>query len=239
MKRFNIDFSFCIIAICFIFSPLQLDFIVILVCLTIHELGHIFFINFFKNSIYKIKVYGFGCLIDYDNIFSKYFEDILIYFGGIIFNFISLLILPDIFRKYTYLIIIINLLPIYPLDGFRIVSSTLSYCLPYKKSLYISFIISFSSLLIISIIMVTYYDYLLLFNIIYLIVLNIIEVKKTNILYSNLCLNRFLYNNPYNLKKIKFNEKIYDNLYRYHHIYFILGERIVYEKNILKLKYCK
>lgn len=237
MKKFRINFTFILMAICFIFSPYQTTFFKLLICLIIHELGHIFFMNYFKIKINSINIYGFGALIDCDNKSNSFIEDLFIYLGGIIFNITSLIFLPDEFKKYTYIIIIFNILPIYPLDGFRVILCLFSYFIRYKIALYISYIISILSIIISFIFIINSLDFLVVFNLFYLIFINIIELKNINKSYNLFTLDRYLNSYSFKYRRIKFRENLIDSLYKYHLIYFNLNDKRINEVDILKLKY--
>ena len=97
-----------------------------LLSLLIHELGHILFIKLFKIKInnFSLSLYG-GCLnintIQYNSL--KKYKKFLIYIGGIFFNFIFFIMFIDtLFSKVNLILLIFNLLPIYPLDGYNILN---------------------------------------------------------------------------------------------------------------------
>ena len=114
----------------------------------IHELGHIFMAVFFKVHVNRVKlsIFGFNAEIgntDYPDIYKQ----ILIIIMGPLTYFISILLI-----KYLYLhdfislvmyykalstnkyIFIFNILPIYPLDGSKILNLLLSKFIPYNKT---------------------------------------------------------------------------------------------------------
>ena len=84
------------------------------------------------------------------------FKELLIVMSGPIFQFLALIILINIFPKdiemikyYHYSILLFNLLPIYPLDGGKILNLLIELFTPYKLSIKISVLISYLSILII------------------------------------------------------------------------------------------
>lgn len=118
------------IYILFVFSLFtrQIDYFLIffgsIIC---HELGHAFFIKIFNQKFISLELNFFGGRIDCVLSSSK-FKTFIIYSGGIIVNIIICL-LSNNFGKYSkfiydynMLMVIFNLLPIYPLDGFRMFS---------------------------------------------------------------------------------------------------------------------
>lgn len=237
MSKFKIDISFYILIITLLLSPFQSYFLYLFLILLIHEAGHIFFIILFKIDIKLLKLYAFGFFLDIDNHNCRFYQDLIIYFGGILFNLISLLILPYDFHTYIYVIVIINLLPIYPLDGFMIIKSVLSFIFSYSISLWISSILSLLSLLILSLFMVKYLDGFLIFNLICLLVINIKEFKMINQVLQAFYLRRYL--DPPILKKRKMH--MYCNsergIFKYRLGYLKIGNRNVDESELLRLKY--
>ena len=237
MSKFKIDISFYILIITLLLSPFQSYFLYLFLILLIHEAGHIFFIILFKIDIKLLKLYAFGFFLDIDNHNCRFYQDLIIYFGGILFNLISLLILPYDFHTYIYVIVIINLLPIYPLDGFMIIKSVLSFIFSYSISLWISSILSLLSLLILFLFMVKYLDGFLIFNLICLLVINIKEFKMINQVLQAFYLRRYL--DPPILKKRKM--RMYCNsergIFKYRPGYLKIGNRNVDESELLRLKY--
>lgn len=116
----------------------------------------------------------------------------------------------NIIMLYHYGILFFNLLPIYPLDGGKIVNIFLSIFIPYRLSLKISIYISYLSLLIVILIKRS-----LTINIIVMTVLSIIlitkEKQKINHIYNKFILERYL--NNYNFKKTCIIKNI-NNFYR-------------------------
>lgn len=237
MKKFKIDISFIITIIVILFSPYQKIILPFFISLVIHELGHIIMAVIFKIKINCLKLTIFGMYLDVDTYKLNIKNELLLYLGGIIFNLLSLLIFRDSYRNFTLLIILFNILPIYPLDGFRVLKTIFSYFFSYKRSLIITSIIS----IIVSILVLIYKlkeaDYLILFNIIYLILINLLELINVRYAYQTFLLDKYL--NRYNHKKrfIKFNEYLINRLFRFHSIYTFLGDIIIDENDLLDLHY--
>ena len=153
---------------------------VISAILIIHELGHLLFMKIFKRKIVLIKIFPFGSLIKVDSVLStNIHEDIIISLGGIIAQLVaSVFINNDMFLYYNKLIILFNLLPICPLDGYRVLKNITELFLPYNKTFFVSFVIS---ILFLSIIIIFLSAILaLIFSIVSLgsqSILNVIPVK--------------------------------------------------------------
>ena len=98
----------------------------------IHELGHILISLIFKWNIDKIIILPFGGLTKYNEIINRpLIEEFLIAISGIIFQLIFYILIKDYidykyFSAINYFIILFNLIPIYPLDGSKILNLLLS-----------------------------------------------------------------------------------------------------------------
>lgn len=180
-----------------------------MILILIHETGHILVSLFFKWNIKKIIILPFGGLILYDiNINTPLIEDLLVSISGVIFQQLIYIFLSNyISFKYlsfiNYFIIFFNLLPVYPLDGSKILEYFLNILFPYKTSLKI---ISFLSI-IINIILI-----FLLFNCNKLLVTIIIFLILKEIKYYNninYVFNKFLIERS--IKKFNFRKSIIIN----------------------------
>ena len=103
-----------------------------------------------------------------------------------------------IFSRYNYAILIFNMLPIYPLDGGRLVNlficKFLSYKYSLKVSIYVSFIIGF-------ILFIKYRSISFYLVLIFLFIKILDEKNKMPYYYNKFILERLLYN--FNFKKYK------------------------------------
>ena len=127
--------------------------------------------------------------------------------------------------------LIFNLMPIYPLDGSKILNLGLCKILPYKISHKISIYFSYLILLI-YILYIMYNPNLILFiAIIFLFFKVIVEHKKHKYIYNKFLFERYLYN--LNFNKIKKINNI-NNFYRDNKHIVKFNNQYVSEKNILK-----
>lgn len=165
-------------------------------------------------------------------------KELIILLMGPIFQIMAYLLLTLIFDKelvkqYHYGILIFNLLPIYPLDGGKILNIVLNNFFSYKKTYKLVIIISY---------LITIFIYLsnkkISINVILTYIMLIILIRKEdlkeNILYQKFLLERYLYNYSYKKKKIINN---INNMYRYKNN-IIKENNIKYsEKEYLSKKY--
>ena len=192
-----------------LFKYLILVFIIII----IHECGHIMMAKYFKRQITSISILPFGGLMKMDSyISSDIFEDLLIAVGGILFNLILGIVTYALFnlgildydkynliKTYNSIVIGFNLLPICPLDGYKMLKLLEEIIISFKKTFIISFVISVSilSFLIIDDVSLVRNNILVF---LFLIFMSILELK--NKIYI---LNRFY------LERLNHDFKFYRN----------------------------
>ncbi len=222
------------------------EFFMIFIIIIIHELGHLIVAIILKWNTGKIKIYPFGGCCNFEEIINKPLkEELLILIAGpitqmfafIIVSFLNTkipIMIPrnyQIFKSYNYAILFFNLLPVYPLDGGRILNIICYYILPYKISNRIIVFISFVILII------QFYQYKNL-NFAIMMIILIIEIimyyKRQNHLYNRFLLERYL--NSYSFKKEKIiNNK--DNMYKdKRHVIFYKNKYIT-EREYLKQRF--
>lgn len=137
---------------------------------SIHELSHIIVAKMFKVKLNKIEVYPFGLSANLDSLNKIHpLKSILILIAGPLSYFISNILL-NIGLKYDFLsfnsyqkaleinmlIFMFNMLPIWPLDGSKIIFYLLSFFMTLKKCYY--FVISLSFLTTILLVLKTFND---------------------------------------------------------------------------------
>lgn len=193
----------------------------------VHELGHILVSLIFKWNIEKIIILPFGGLTKYNEIINRpLIEEFLIAIAGIIFQVIFYILIKDyIDYKYfgiiNYFIILFNLMPIYPLDGSKILNIFFNLITSYKNSLLLTVIISYIFIIVLS---------LLFFNINKIIALILIflmlEVKKLykerKALFNKFLLERYL--GDFKFKKKKTINSVDKMKKDYRHLFYIDGK---------------
>jgi len=210
-NKFKINnYTYLFFLICSFCGYLKNISIIFLIC-TIHELGHVFFIKLFKYEIDSIELFPFGGLTTTNKkINSSINKDLIINFGGILFQLIFILLIVafknrfniityNLYINYNKILILFNLLPIIPLDGNNILHLLLEKFLSYKLSYKINLIIS-TIVLIIFLIINYIYNIDNYFIISFLIYKGITYLKNYKYLKNRFLLERYLYDFEY--KKI-------------------------------------
>ena len=125
------------------FKTLPLVFLFIFVLF--HELGHALAAKYFKINTKDITLYPFGGIARISQSPNNCWEDLVISFAGPLANFLiaALLLLIDIIIPVSFLKLLIliniamgvfNLIPIYPMDGGRILNAILSTVVNENKA---------------------------------------------------------------------------------------------------------
>lgn len=105
----------------------------------------------------------------------------------------------EYFDKYNKLILIFNILPIYTLDGGKLLNLILEKVFSYKKSLYISLFISFIIIFFLLCLKNTLINYL----VILLVLIKLIDIlSNVDIIYNKFLIERYLYSFKYKRKII-------------------------------------
>lgn len=219
-------------------------FFIISFLIVIHETGHFLSAKFLGVEVDKIYIYPLGGISKFNmplNI-SILKEFIILIFGPIfqvIASIILIIIMPsekELILIYHYSILFFNLLPIYPLDGGKIVNLLLSLFIPYKTSLKISVYLSYTFLLLIVFSVKKF-----TINILCMLILSIILITKENKrivhMYNKFILERYL--NKYHFKKctiVNNLNKFYRNkrhLIKERDNYYLESEYLIkkYQKN--------
>lgn len=194
----------------------------------IHECGHIFMMRIFKRKVISIEILPFGGLTKIDAMISENIcEDLLICVGGIFFQtilgFVFLYLYDGGFleynlfkflNSYNIFIILFNLVPICPLDGYKIVKLFGEMFLPFKKVQKLAI-----SLSIFVILGISFYRLDMvkdnIFVFIFLLFMCIEELKNEPFILNRFYFERMTYVFDYPRKNVKNIASIYKNRTNY------------------------
>lgn len=152
--KIKIHYSLALLGFAFLFTGFYFEILIFFFVIFMHELGHYFVASAFKQKIDHLTFTVLGGILKVEMGPLSRIKQILIYSAGIFVNLLLLFIsrfLPDSYLKkllfnYNLLLIIFNLLPIYPLDGFQILQVILSFFDSPFKEFRISSVISYLAL---------------------------------------------------------------------------------------------
>ena len=218
--------------------------IIISILLLIHECGHFFTAYFFNWEVDKIVFYPYGGISKFNHeINCPLKEELIVLLMGPVMQLVSYFILmnieyfynyQDLLTTINYSILLFNLIPIYPLDGGRIVQLLICYLTSYSLSFKIIYLISFIFLFLITLSFI-YNPTINVLLIIFLLVIKLLkETKNIKYYLEKFTLERYLHN--YKFKKSKIVKRSKDFKRDYYHLIKI-NDRYFLEEEYLKRKY--
>ena len=176
--------------------------------LLIHELGHIIMALVFRWHIKKIVVLPLGLLLKFeDNLNKPLIEEFIISISGIIFQLIFIILIHNNYLVLSSnIILIFNILPIYPLDGSKVINIIINIITNFKTSYFLTLQISFIVLILLICFSVINKSLIIILTFIPLLI-NLIDliVNRDNTFFKFL-LERYLYN--FEFKKNKYINSI-------------------------------
>ena len=240
---FKIDIFTYLLLILSFFAGYFREMIIVYLILFVHEFGHFFLMKYYNIKVNNIVMYPYGGMIKSNMLINtNSIRALLISLGGIISQVILWIIVYilykinlvsvfyyDIFYQYNISIILFNLLPIIPLDGFKILNSIIEMFISFKYSIIVSLIISFVSLIL-------FFCYLYFYSVsnyvivIFMLFSLIKYIRETKYIINKFYIERVIYDIKYDgLKSVYCVDNIYKNKFNY-----ING---VEEKSYLKNKF--
>ncbi len=249
LKKFKINIATYFLILTFLFTGLIKNIILIYLIVIVHEVGHILIIKLLKYQIIKVEIYPMGgvTLVD-KKVNTKIKHELLIASFGVIMQILLGIVFYSFFKNnlinyntyllfnnYNKTIILFNLLPIIPLDGYHILNSLVEIFLPFKYAFKGCFIVSLVCLIIFMFFNgVNSLNNYLIFS--FLIFKIYQEYKDFKFRHLKFLLERFINNIPYN--KIKYNKNINLNLLKKDTYHYFKKDGYVYsEKKILSKKF--
>lgn len=206
--------------ICFFTGQFK-SFLIITIITFIHELGHLLGAFFYKWNVEKVLLLPFGALsIFKEDINRPLKEEFIILILGPLFQ----IIFVNIYLHFHYSeniyninnsLLFFNLMPIYPLDGSKLLNIILNKVTSFKKSHILTIYLSF--LFIIFILLKTSFNLVLLIALSFTLVKVIEEYIKRHQIFNRFLLERYM--NNYHFKKEIIVNNINDMKRDYRHLF--------------------
>ncbi len=243
MIIFKFHFLYWIMAFICSFCGLFKNFLYFSVLIIIHEFGHFIGAKIVKWKVKKIIVLPFGGITIFDEFLSKsLFEEFIILILGPLFQILFYVIYNKIFGfntllyNYHYALLFFNILPVYPLDGYKLLNIFINKFCSFKMSHLLTMTIS--SIIAIAFFIINLYqaNFIMLLALIFLVIKNIEEFINHNLIFNKFLLERYLYS--INLKKTKIiKSNNFKKMKReYKHIFYY-NHKYETEKTFLKKKF--
>lgn len=201
ISKIKIHPFFYFFAILCILTGYFKPFIVITFIIIVHELGHILVSQIFHYKIDKIVLLPFGGVTIFKELINRPMkEEFFIAVAGPLFQTSLFFILKGEFFYYNLFILLFNLLPIFPLDGSKMINIILNFFFSFQKSHCLSIIVSFLVILCFLFKM----NFILLCIVFFLFLKTIKELKEHDFIVNKFLFERYLYSIHFRkLKKIK------------------------------------
>lgn len=165
-KKIKINPFFWIVLSIGIMTGYFREVLIVFLIVFIHEMGHVCAALYFKWNINKIELLPFGGVVEMNETSNRPIkEEFIVILAGPAQHLwliaLSYLLLPtsfwtindhEIFIWHNLVILLFNLLPVWPLDGGRIVHLVCSYLWAYQKAYMRSVIFSFTCLVLLTMI---------------------------------------------------------------------------------------
>ena len=178
-------YLFLFISYTYYIDKLEL-FLIFYVSVLIHEIAHIVIALILKVNVTEILLMPFGVCASYNEKITRKKETIISFAGPILSFIISIFSKELLIQNINLLIMILNLIPIYPLDGGRIQKNYFIAKYGYNNGTKISKMVTDFFIIIVfifSIIFIIYINnYYLFFLSLYIHTLSKKEMKKERIL---------------------------------------------------------
>lgn len=230
---FNIHPLYYIVGtICFLTGNFK-DFIIFSSIIIVHEFGHIIGAVICKWNIEKVILLPFGGMTIFKEQIDKPLkQELLITILGPLFQIIFYFLYNDnyLFDYYNKVILLFNLLPIYPLDGSKLVNVLLNRLFSFKNSHIITITISFIMLVLTILFSISKGNLLFILILSFLVINNIKEIYKHKYYFNKFLLERYLY--PHQFKRKKTIKKINQMKRQTSHM-FIINKKCFTEKEIM------
>lgn len=228
-------FFYVFLFVCLITGNIR-DYLVFTSIIIVHELGHIFSGMFFSWKVEEIIVLPFGCLtVFHQMINTSLLEQFIVTLCGPLFQIVFYFVLSYFFPLsnnvvyYNLVLLIFNLIPIYPLDGSKFLYIFLCLLIPFKFCHLLLIFVSFVFVFFI-ILFVGRFDLIIFLILFFLVVKNIKEFMNHDMIFNRFLFERYLYDLYFDKVKVVDSHK---KMYLWCRHVFFLSNKYITEKDYL------
>lgn len=191
------------------------DYIVITTIIFVHEMGHVLGGIIFSWKIKEVIILPIGGITVFKTLINtKLFHQFIVAVLGPLFHILYFLVLNYFFRLskgvifLNFMILFFNLIPIYPMDGSKILYVLFCFLFPFKSAHLLFLIISFVFIFI----LFFYFKFNLILSLIliFLLIRCISEFINHKSVFNRFLLERYIYKLEF--KHVKFVSRV-DHMY--------------------------
>lgn len=242
--KLEFHYSFLIMALGLVLTGHFSNLLIFTSLIIVHELGHVISALICGYKVDKIIIYPYGGLTKLNTfVNTNIYKDLIVAILGVVMQYIYFIIIyflysSGVIRDYIYNLfflyhksmLIFNLLPIIPLDGFKILNLVLSKLFNFNLSNNLSVLISLCTIIVFLFCNMYERNYSIVL-VVGILMQNIYKFyNDITYIYNRFLLERYLYNFNYNSKKIIVNE---NKMYKNKSHFFIKNGKIITERVFL------
>lgn len=231
-------FFYILMFICLFTGNIR-DFLIFTSIIIVHEFGHIISGILFSWKIDRVILLPFGGLTIF-NIFinTSLFEQFIVTLMGPIFQIVFYLFISNVFVLsdtvvfFNMVLLIFNLLPIYPLDGSKFLHVFLCLIFSFKFSHLILCCFSFFSIILVFL-FVGHFDLLIFLILLFLFFKVLFEFRNHRVIFYKFLFER--YNYSFNFRCVKRVDCVNKMFLWCRHLFFDGSKCITEREKLLKM----
>lgn len=235
--KIKVDFSTYIYLLLAILSGFIYEISFFYLSLLVHELGHICMIKWLKKNIVQLEISPLGGILFIEGLDNDFnWKEFLVYLGGPLFSLVFYVFVrttgsDEPLTQAALYVLVINLLPILPFDGAKLMQTLMQNVLWYRLTCYLAVILSFVMLGLLTYLFFEHYLYLGLI-LVFLIknILGLFELKEN---YYVFLFKKFLSPNPRLRRRLVGESHYYARLYKGYNNDCLCKYAIISEKTML------
>lgn len=227
-QKLRLEFhnSYLVMAFGFILTGYYLNLVVFTILILVHELGHCLVAHWLGFEVKAVIIYPYGGITKLKSFMNRDInEELLVAAAGVLMQFLAYLVVcflhsrgfirsytMNLYTLYNSQMIYFNLLPIYPLDGGKIMNLLFSKFFRYQLANWLTIIGSFLVLLGIVGLHIYHCNYsnIMIFGLLFGYVWKF--YRKRKYIYQRFLLERYLYSIQYpKIQVIDHERKMYKN----------------------------